>query len=288
MGHNRRVTHPFHRFEKDIIGLFWKLWNRKHHQNHYHFLLLGLRPQLNKIHNPVLLFNNGTSVSPAVSAPNLRIIFDSHLTFEDQISSVSRACFYHIRDLRRIRSVKNFNTAKTIGTSFVHYRHDFCNSLYYGLPKTQLNHLQHIQNSLASAVVAAPRSSDADLILKSLHWLRVPERIEYKIASTTYKFLQIPLHNTFVISSLSSHQVHPILIGGHPQLQSSLKVTNPSFRYSAPYLWNRHRLSPSLKLPCSSATSPGCPPFSEPVVGLSHSVFHSRLKTHFFSRSFPP
>ena len=42
------------------------------------------------------------------------------LNFEDQISSVSRACFYHIRDLRRIRSVINFNTAKTSGTSFVH------------------------------------------------------------------------------------------------------------------------------------------------------------------------
>jgi len=39
------------------------------------FLLLGLRPQLNKIHNPVLLFNNGTSVSPAASARNLVIIF---------------------------------------------------------------------------------------------------------------------------------------------------------------------------------------------------------------------
>jgi len=47
------------------------------------FLLLGLRPQLNKIHNPVLLFNNCTSVSPAVSARNFGIIFDSHLTFED-------------------------------------------------------------------------------------------------------------------------------------------------------------------------------------------------------------
>ena len=154
------------------------------------FLLLGLRPQLNKIHNPVLLFNNGTCVSPAVSARNLGIIFDSHLTFEDQISSISRACFYHIRDLRRIRSVINFNTAETIGTSFVHSRLDFCNSLYYGLPKTQLNRLQHIQNSLARAVVAAPRSSDADLVLKSLHWLRVTERIEYKIVSTTYKLLQ--------------------------------------------------------------------------------------------------
>ena len=39
---------------------------------------------------PVLLFNNGTSVSPAVSARNLGTIFDSHLTFEDQIASVSR------------------------------------------------------------------------------------------------------------------------------------------------------------------------------------------------------
>ena len=87
--------------------------------------------QFNKIHNPMLLLNNGTSVSPAVSARNLGIIFHSHLTFEDQLSSVSRACFYHIRDLRGIRSVINFNrpTAKTIGTSFVHSRLDFCNSL---------------------------------------------------------------------------------------------------------------------------------------------------------------
>ena len=38
-------------------------------------VLLSLRPQLNQIHNPVLLFNNGTSVSPAVSACNLSIIF---------------------------------------------------------------------------------------------------------------------------------------------------------------------------------------------------------------------
>ena len=130
------------------------------------FLLLALRPQLNKIHNTVLLSNNGTSVSPAVSARNLGrpIIFDSRPTFEDQISSVSRACFYHTRDLRRICSVINFNTDKTIGTSFVHSILDFCNSLYYGLPKTQLNRLQHIQNSLARAVVVAPRSSDADLI----------------------------------------------------------------------------------------------------------------------------
>jgi len=97
--------------------------------------------------------------------------------------------------LRRIRPVLDFSTAHAIaiGTSLVHSRLDYCNSLYLNLPKTQLNRLQHIQNSLARAVVAAPRSSPADHILKSLHWLKVPERIEYKIISTTYKLLQFSI-----------------------------------------------------------------------------------------------
>ena len=88
---------------------------------------------------------------------------------------------YQIRDLRRIRPLLDFSTAHAIGTL------DYCNSLYCNLPKIQLNRLQHIQNSLARAVVAAPRSSSPDQILKSLHWLKVQE---YKIISTTYKLLQ--------------------------------------------------------------------------------------------------
>ena len=109
------------------------------------------------------------SVLPSASARNLGFIFDSNLTLADQISSISRACFYHIRNLRRIRPVLDFTTAQSIGTSFVHSRLDYCNSLYYGLSKIQLDRLQHIQNSLARDVVAAPRSSDANQILKSLH-----------------------------------------------------------------------------------------------------------------------
>jgi len=181
-----------------------------------------------------------------------------------------------------------FNTAKTIGTSFVHSRLDFCNSLYYGLPKTQLNRLQHTKNSLARVVVAAPirrwpHSQISPLVMG-------PERIEYKIASTTYKLLQysspLYLRDLITMQPSRSSRSSSVVTLLYPQLQSSLKVTNRSFRYSAPYLWNR--LPPSLRLPCSSATSSGCFAFSGPVVGLSHLVFHSRLKTHLFSRSFTP
>jgi len=40
-----------------------------------------------------------------------------------------------------------------------------------------------IQNSLARAVVKAPKSCHITPILRSLHWLKTTERIEYKYSS---------------------------------------------------------------------------------------------------------
>jgi len=139
---------------------------------------------------------------PFLPQPLLRTLV-SHLTLTSPSLIrflLSRACFYHIRDLRRIRPVLDFSTEHAIGTSLIHSRLDYCNSLYLNLPKTQLHRLQQIHNSLARAVVAAPRSCPADHILKSLHWLKVPERIEYKIISTTYiSFSSFQVHSTFMM-----------------------------------------------------------------------------------------
>jgi len=71
-----------------------------------------LKKQLAKIHN--------SSINTTQSAHNLGFIFDEHLTFSDQISSLSRSCFYHIRQLCWIRPYFNSKTASTIATSIVH------------------------------------------------------------------------------------------------------------------------------------------------------------------------
>ena len=97
--------------------------------------------------------------------------------------------YYHIRELRCIRPYLDFKTASTIATSIVHSKLDYCNSLYYNLPKSQTNRLQVIQNSLARSVVKAPKLCHVAPILKSLHWLKINERIEYKLLSLTYKAL---------------------------------------------------------------------------------------------------
>jgi len=87
--------------------------------------------------------------------------------------------YHHIRELRCIRPYLDFKTASTIATSIVHSKLDYCNSLYHKLPNCQLYQLQQIQNSLARAVVKAPKSTH--VILKFLHWLKVNKRIEFKL-----------------------------------------------------------------------------------------------------------
>jgi len=179
------------------------------------FLLIGLRKQLDKIHN--------SSLNTTHSARNLGFIVDEHLTFSDQITDISKACYYHIRQLRCISPYLDSNTARTIATSIVHSKLDYCNSLYYNLPKSQITRLQQIQNSLARVVVRTPKCCHITPILHSLHWLKITERNEYKLLSLTYKVLtttQPPyLHNLISVqpprNTRSSYHVIPSLEHQH-------------------------------------------------------------------------
>ena len=82
-------------------------------QSKTEFLLIGLLAQPSKISNPSLLMPSNVTITPAQSARNLSVIFDSTLSMSDHISSVSKSCFLSIRDLRRIRNTLNLSTART-------------------------------------------------------------------------------------------------------------------------------------------------------------------------------
>jgi len=103
--------------------------------------------------------------------------------------SVSKGCYYHIRQLRCIRPYLDFKTASTIATSVVQSKLDYCNTVYYNLPPSQRKILQNIQNSLGCAVTRTPKSSYITSVLKSIQWLKINERIKYKLCSLTYKVL---------------------------------------------------------------------------------------------------
>ena len=135
--------------------------------------------------------------------------------------------------------------------------------LSHSLPNCQLNRLQQIQNSLARAVVKAPKSTQTP-ILESLHWLKVNERFEYKLLSLTYKVLTTSQPNCL----RSQHKLpstpsqYPLLICcytlSHPPTISLLKITDRSFRHASRRLWNQ--LPDSFRQPNQSCLN--SPPHS--------------------------
>jgi len=136
----------------------------------------------------------------------------------------------HIRDLRRIRPMLDFKTASAIATSIVHSKLDYCNSLFLNLESTQLKRLQLIQNSLARAVTRTPKHHHITPILKSLHWLKIQERIHFKVLSLTYNSLQYSqpkyLRELFIIQPTRSTRSSSCLTLSRPSVTTHLKFSN--------------------------------------------------------------
>ena len=112
----------------------------------------------------------------------------------------------------------------------------------YSLPITQIKRLQHIQNRLARAVTRTPKHSHISPVLKSLHWLKVEQRIEYKIISITHNLLHITepkyLHRLINIKPPSRTRSSDHLCLSLPPASTRLKFSDRSFRNSSPRLWN--------------------------------------------------
>ena len=128
--------------------------------------------------NFTILIHNSSLNTSTHSARKVGFIFDEHLTFSDQSSlQIVLLPYCQLRCIHPYFDTKK--TSSTIITSIVHSKLDYCNSLCHNLPKSQITRLQQTQNSLARAVVEAPKSSHITPILWSLHWLKITERIEY-------------------------------------------------------------------------------------------------------------
>jgi len=74
---------------------------------------------------------------------------------------------------RRIRKFLNHETVQILVNAFVTSRLDYCNSLLYGLPATQLSKLQRVQNAAARLICNISRFGNISPILFALHWLPI-------------------------------------------------------------------------------------------------------------------
>ena len=75
------------------------------------FLLIGTKQQRLKFSDLTNLSLSNDIIPVSSSARNLGFIFDSDMSFSDQINSVSKSCHFHIRDIRRIRHLLPLSAA---------------------------------------------------------------------------------------------------------------------------------------------------------------------------------
>ncbi len=201
---------------------------------------------------------------------NLGVFWDQSLKFDKQINAVISSCFFQLRLLSKMKSFLSVKTLEIAIHALITTRLDYRNSLYLGISKSSIARLQLVQNAAAKFLKRQRKFDHVTPILKSLHWLPVHLRIEFKILLYVFKSI-----NNLAPSYLSD-QLYPYnptrnLRSGDQRLlsvpRSRLKHRGDrAFAVAGPRLWN------SLPAYIRSAQS--------------LTVFKSSLKTYFFSLAF--
>ena len=210
------------------------------------------------------------AVNVKQASQNLGVLFDRHMNFECHIKKVVQSCFFHLRNIAKIKAILSFQDLEKIIHAFVSSRLDYCNSLFTTLSRSSVSRLQLVQNAAARLLTNTRRRAHISPVLANLHWLPIACRIDFKILLITYKALH-GLAPTYISELLCPLTTVRSLRSTDQCLlavpKSRLKTKGDrAFVVVAPILWNR------LPLVIKNAESVNS--------------FKKLLKTHLFRKHF--
>ena len=234
------------------------------------FLVISKKSRCNKVAH-ITSMNVGTAaVSTVPFARNIGCMIDSTLNMEAQINSVIKSCYANIYSISRIRSYITQEAAATLINAQVTSRLDSFNAVLYGLPSYLLHRLQLVQNNAARLVTGIRKQNNITPTLKTLHWLPISFRIEYKIILLCFKSLNnlAPKYlSDLLIPYKKDRDLRSASKGNLEKPKTKLKTYGDrSFAYAAPTLWN------------------GLPEDFHAIKDLD--TFKKSLKTHLFRKAF--
>ena len=179
---------------------------------------------------------------------DLGVVFDDCLNFNDHVSNICRTTHLHLRNIGRIRKLLTFDAAAQLIHALITTRLDSCNSILYNLPACTINRLQKIQNQAARILTLSARRNHITPVLQDLHWLRVNDRIIFKILILTHKavncvapsYLCDLIEFNSINKTARTRQACDALLLKIPPMSKLCSDTYlcRSFSYAAPHLWN--------------------------------------------------
>ena len=190
---------------------------------------------------PIVKVDNSPIV-PSDKVKNLGVIFDRHMVMDRFVSLKCKSASFQLHRLGKIRQYLDTTTAKKLVQALVLCHLDYCNSLLYNMPDSQLGKLQIIQNSAARLITGTKKYSPITPVLQQLHWLPVKSRISFKILLLTFQclhnvapsYLQELLKKYTPVRSLRSSQKNLLEC---PVLGTRF-YGERAFSFGGPLLWN--------------------------------------------------
>ena len=119
----------------------------------------------------------------------LGVTLDTTMTLDNHITNTVRSVNMQLRKISTIRRYLSDSAVKTVVPSTVISRLDYCNSLYAGLPKKQINRLQLSHNNAARLISLTSRRDHITPVLNELHWLPVYKRCKFKVSVIAFSAL---------------------------------------------------------------------------------------------------
>ena len=127
--------------------------------------------------------SNDQIIKYSSTAQHIGIIFNTPLHYQNSliVHSINRI-------IRLIRPYITTNLAQIVATYLIRYRIDYCNYTLHRLSLNSITPFNKLLYSAARIVFRNPNYSRTDIIpyLKTLHWLPITQRIQYKIILLTY------------------------------------------------------------------------------------------------------
>lgn len=204
--------------------------------------LIIARPSVGKEVEITSVKVGSSSVSTSHSASNIGACLDSQLNMEEQVNKVVQTCYGQLRQIGHIRQYLSQDSTAMLVNATITSRLDYMNSLLYGLPHSLLHKLELVQNNAARLVMRCGRREHVTPLLKTLHWLPISYRIEFKILLLVFKCLQNEAP-PYLVSLLNPYQPSRTLRSSSQCLLSQpksrlSKAGDRAFSVCAPRLWN--------------------------------------------------
>ena len=185
------------------------------------------------------------------------------------VTTVCQIAYYELRRISSIRRYLTKEATQTLVTSCILSRLDYCNVLLMGTDLVVTKPMQKVQNFAARLIFGASRRQSVEPLIESLHWLKIRERIDYKVCCICFKIVteSAPSYLTELLPIYKN--LPKLRSAGDTRKFQEIRYNRKthgyrSFRIYGPLIWNK--LPPHIRHAKDITT------------------FKSKLKTHLFNR----